>query len=344
MKSKSLILMVISLGFGVVAAVGISQVLGGSKPAKTKDIKLATVVVAKEIIEIDGLLSEDNCQVEKWPAEIIPLNALKSLDDIKDKAVTTRIGKGLPLLTDDVVDKQFVVSLPIPPGYRAQAIKVAADGTIDGLIRPGDRIDVIVVYNEKQGNISTTTAKTFLKNVQVFSIDRKTRRDSAISREAAASASKGTSILSVLVTEKQTEELALAQRLGTLQIALRGPDDSSSNEAADSIMSWLSSTPNQAEPDIAPSQQSAIVTSPLPSAPAAEPQPLVTRIWHGNQWAITVFDASGKPFAQYDFASPQQGPGANRNSLPVSNPNESSDSINQQDNNGVVDADEYLDG
>ncbi|HMP79792.1 MAG TPA: Flp pilus assembly protein CpaB [Pirellulaceae bacterium] len=342
MKSKSLILMVISLGFGVVAAVGISQVLGGSKPAKPKEVKTATVVVAKEIIEIDGLLTEDNCQVENWPAEIVPLNALKSLEEIKDKAVTTRIGKGLPLLGDDVVDKQFVVSLPIPHGYRAQAIKVAADGTIDGLIRPGDRIDVIVVYNEKRGNVSHAVAKTFLKNVQVFSIDRKTRRDSAISREAAASASKGTSILSILVTEKQTEELALAQRMGTLQIALRGPEETDTTDY-DSLLDWLNQSTGDG-PSGNVTSPPPVITSPLPPLQNDGFKPVVTRIWHGNQWAVTIFDETGKPFAQYDLNNHPQGSGSSTNPIPVSNHNESDDSEDQTDNSGVWDPDQYRDG
>ena len=162
MKSKSMILMAVSLGFGLVAAIGISKVMGGSNAANAPTPKTGPVLVAANQFDHGTLLSKENLKVEQWPLQIIPENALTDLEAVENMAITTRLSKGLPILKSDIVNKNEIRNLAIPPGSKVVAIKVAADDTFNGLLAPGDKVDVIGVVrlrDETNSRRNTTISK-----------------------------------------------------------------------------------------------------------------------------------------------------------------------------------------
>ena len=105
MKSKSLILMVVSLGFGLVAAVGISQVMGRGTNVAAPKIQTGPVLVTTDTLDHNAVLSESNVKIENWPLQIIPENAATSFEQIESKALVTRMNKGLPILLSDLVNE-----------------------------------------------------------------------------------------------------------------------------------------------------------------------------------------------------------------------------------------------
>ncbi|MFN9540699.1 MAG: Flp pilus assembly protein CpaB [Planctomycetota bacterium] len=229
MKSKSLILMFVSLFFGLIAAVGISQVMGrNSGSGLQKQVKLVPVVLATEFLDHDTELTEKNCKVENWPAEIVPDNSAQSLEEVKHKAVTTRINKGVPISLNDVVDVSQISTLMIPPGFRVQGVKVSEEDVVNGLIQPGDHVDLIGFFentnNKGERNMRITT---FMKNVKVFSIDGNTRRDPGPRKSNGGS---GEQVLGLLVTLKQAEQIVLVQRVATLRVVLRDSTGTNSPE------------------------------------------------------------------------------------------------------------------
>jgi pilus assembly protein CpaB len=231
MKSKSLILMVVSLFFGLIAAVGISRVMGRNSSADTNPkTKLIPVVVATEFLDHDTQLSEKNCKIENWPAEIIPENSASSLEQLKLKAVTVRVNKGVPISMNDVIDITQISTLMIPPGFCLQGVKVSEEDVLNGLIQPGDHVDLIGFF-EKQNSKGERDMRitTFMKNVKVFSVDGVTRRESGPRKSEGSSGEK---ILGLLVTLKQAEQVVLVQRVATLRVVLRdGTGDHSQDQA-----------------------------------------------------------------------------------------------------------------
>ncbi len=232
MKSKSMILMVVSLGFGLVAAIGISKVMGGSSSTKAPAPKTGPVLVAANQFDHGTLLTEENLKVEEWPLQIIPENAVTDLEEVKNMAITTRLSKGLAILKTDIVNKNEIRNLAIPPGFKVVAIKVAADDTFNGLLAPGDKVDVIGVVrlrDETNSGKNTTISETFLKNITVFSVNENMRAGGA--RELTGA--KNNSIVSVLVNERQSEKIVLIQKVAQLKLVLRGDglEDSAADEA-----------------------------------------------------------------------------------------------------------------
>ncbi len=220
MKSKSVVLMVVSLGFGLIAAIGISQVMGNNSQAEPA-IKRAQVLVAAVNLKHGDDLTEESVKIEHWPADVIPETAARDFQQIKFKKITTRLSKSLPILLSDIASPEEIGRINIPKGYKLVAIKVSAEETFSGLLQPGDRVDVIGVVNVRDqdpgtANKTMTVSKTFLKNIEVYSVDGKLH--SGGPREGSA----GNAIVGVLVTEKQSEMIVLVQKVAKLRLVLRG--------------------------------------------------------------------------------------------------------------------------
>ena len=235
MKSKSVVLMIVSLGFGLIAAIGISQVMGkGGKGEAT--IERGQVLVAAVDLNHGDDLNEETVKIEHWPVEVIPETAARSFDDIKHKKIATRLSKTLPIMLNDTKNASEIDRVVIPRGFKLVAIKVSAEDSINGLLQPGDRVDLIGVVSVKAADPTTgkitnqTVSETFMKNVEVYAVNGNI--NSGGPRESGG----GNTIVGVLVTEKQSELIVLGQKEAKLRLVMRGEADDfgdSDNEIVD---------------------------------------------------------------------------------------------------------------
>ena len=226
MKSKSIILLAVSLGFGLVAAFGISQVIGKSGgPAAAPVQRTTPVVIAKDKIEIDTLLTEENVQLVEWPEEMVPEDAVTSLEDLEKMVAKSPIYKDQPVMNDSIINEAEAGKIEIAPGHTIISINVSADDTNAGLLRPGDRVDLMAVFQGKDGGLKSAFTRTFLRKVKVFAIGQNT---SAGERGEA----RGESIVSVEVTKKDAEKIVLVQRHADIKMTMVSNDDSEENEAS----------------------------------------------------------------------------------------------------------------
>ena len=291
MKSKSFMLMVLSMGFGLIAAIGISQVMGRSKTNAQPVIPMGPVLVAADHLEINSRLTEENVKIENWPANIIPEGAATTIEDIDSMLVNSRVGKGMPLLAGSMVHEKEAGIINIPEGFKVCAIKVSGDDTIHGLLNPGDKVDIIGFFKKRgRSGQMQTTSRTFLKGLRVFSVDGNRR---AGSREDGLKS--GGAIVGVLVNEKQSEDIYYVQKTGEIKLVLRGDyhEGDDSPESLDDIMDWdepeeelADSEPGDLEPelDLAPNQTASMVVR-LGNAPPQvvtfQGDSLVPQIGHG---------------------------------------------------------------
>jgi pilus assembly protein CpaB len=115
---KSLILIFIALGCGLVASIGISQVMnrgggGGS------NLELEQILVALNDIDINSKLGAQNVRLEDWPKAKVPDGAIRRLEDVKDKFANARFFKGEPIHISKVTDQLGNIASKVPAGYRA---------------------------------------------------------------------------------------------------------------------------------------------------------------------------------------------------------------------------------
>ncbi len=281
MKSKSFMLMVLSMGFGLVAAIGISQVLG-QKSANAEPEKVhGPVITAAEDLDPNTRLTEENVKIENWPLDIIPDDAATSLDDIEDMVNRNRLGKGMPIQKSVIVNEKSVASLSIPRDMKVVAIKVPSDDLFGGLLSPGDKVDVIGLFtkrDKKNQNRINQTSKTFLRGLQVFSINNSMK--SVETREDSPTAGTNSAVVGVLATEEQAEAMYYVQRTAQIKLTLRGDEATNDDdiESLDEIMGWNLIDEEEEEPE--PDQKVVSVEADDSQIETIDP-PTMT-IWSGN--------------------------------------------------------------
>jgi pilus assembly protein CpaB len=224
MKSKSIILLAVSLGFGLVAAFGISQVLGrGGGTTEAPQIVTKPVVIAKETLEIHSQLIEgENVEIANWQEDLVPETALASIEELEDQLSRVRVPKNMPILQEYIVHKNEANIIEIPPGHSVFAINVSNDDLIGGLLSPGDHVNILGVFQAGGSTIGSVVSRTFMKNVKVFSVDANTASDTDRNNAGAA-------VVGVLVTQKEAEKIVLVQQIARLKLILVGKDDPENN-------------------------------------------------------------------------------------------------------------------
>lgn len=234
-------LMVLSMGFGLVAAIGISQVLGQKSANAEPEKAMGPVIVAAVDLDPNTRLTEENVKIENWPLNIIPDDAATSLEDVEDMVNRNRLGKGMPINLSVIVNEKSVASLSIPSDMKVVAIKVPSDDLFGGLLSPGDKVDVIGLFtkrDKKNANRINQTSKTFLRGLQVFSINNSMK--SVETREDSPTAGTNSAVVGVLATEEQAEAIYYVLKTAQIKLTLRGEEATNDDdiESLDQIMGW----------------------------------------------------------------------------------------------------------
>ncbi|MEE2705515.1 MAG: Flp pilus assembly protein CpaB [Planctomycetota bacterium] len=214
MRPKSLILLLLAIGCGLVASIGVSEMMDhGNEPA----VETEPILVAMIDIERSTLLTPENVLVKDWPKSDIPEHAVRDLAEIEGQRPLHKIAAGLPIMAS-MIGGSTRPSAEIPEGHRVVPVSVTRESGL-GLINPGDRVDVqVFVHKNQSSDIPRTMIKTFLEDVPVFAVDTKTRPDDEGEPVQA-------STISLLVTPDQGAKVALAAEIGKIRLVLRGLDD-----------------------------------------------------------------------------------------------------------------------
>lgn len=213
MKMKSVILLVVAVGCGLVAMLGVQQVLTGQKSEETQ---MGQVLVAIAEIPPSNPLDEKNTAFKEMPLDTIPEGAVTDPAEIVEKTLkSTAVPGEFIMLAKLGTDKG--ASYDIPKGMRVVTTSVNLTKTHSGLIRPGDRVDILLSYrarNPERGMVNRT--KTILEFIEVFATD-----SIIVSHDQSEASEINAKNLSFLVTPEQAAILKLAESKGDLNLALR---------------------------------------------------------------------------------------------------------------------------
>ncbi len=223
MQSKSLILLVVALACGVVASIGITQVMAhrSAVPA-VQDVETLPVFVVKEDVPLGSVLDAEKLKLENWPKDKVPAGVLGKLEDIEGRRPRTKLFAGEPVLDVKLLSKGESAggaAVQIPQGYRSVPVKVDEVSGGAAMILPGDRVDVLV-YARESKEIRTTMTKTILQDIKVFAVDSTWTLESDENGQSIRAKT-----ISLLLTPEQTERVMLASELGKIRLALRSPTD-----------------------------------------------------------------------------------------------------------------------
>lgn len=221
MRAKSMVLIVVALGCGVIAAIGINQVIASRGQSSGASVQTRNIFVTMVDIPIGEPLTPQMIKLEPWPIDKIPEGAITQLKEVEGRRPKQPLYAGEPILHRKLIDQdgRGGASEKIPPGFRVVSVKVTMDSAASGLVLPGDRVDVMV-YLRVGAGITRPMTKTILTDVTVFAVNEQINRQ--VDGDGTMLHAK---TVSLLVRPEQGEKLMLASELGSLRLSLRRADD-----------------------------------------------------------------------------------------------------------------------
>jgi pilus assembly protein CpaB len=230
MRPKSLLLLVLALGCGLVASIGISQVLERNAN-QAGDVETSPIYIAVHNINLGDPIDASMVSLQEWPKDRIPPGAVSQLDDLKGRRPRTAIIQGEPIL-DGKLLKVGQLSDPItsiPKGFRLKTISVDATKSAAGLLSPGDRVDIqVFVKLGTHNGTDSAKSKVILQNIRVFAVDQTVQR----SRDGGEEHTIAKTI-SLLLTPEQATKMNLAEHMGEISLIPRNPDDEEAANTAE---------------------------------------------------------------------------------------------------------------
>lgn len=177
--------------------------------------RLEVVVAARDIPQF-SVVENNMLRSITLPAEAVHPAAIKRKEEVLGKAVLYPIAAG-----EQVLGHRFSLAIGeagllqgLGPEERAFLIPTNLSRAVGGMIKPGQRVDIILVSDpQKTGNL---LARTILQNVLVLDV----RGD----RGTSVTAGRDTGLLGVVVavTAQEAEKLAFSSEQGHLYLTLLG--------------------------------------------------------------------------------------------------------------------------
>lgn len=174
MRTRTLILFVLSVSCGLVAAV-IAARLGPQPNTAAAEPKVQVLVAQKPIARGASLQDYETLfTLTEMPRNVqLPPNYVNSFGQLKEKARDHLLEKSLKpgeiLSLDYLVDRSVAgPAATLRPGYTAFAVRVTADSAVNGLIKPHDFVKVIG-FRKNRGE---KESYVLMKNIRVVAVDR----------------------------------------------------------------------------------------------------------------------------------------------------------------------------
>jgi len=218
-KYGALIALVLAVLFGVSAVLlaqkWLETTAGEKEVVVQESVPLTRIVVAKENLDIGTPLNQSNLTLAQWPKASVPKGSFENLSTLEGRVAVTKLVAGEPLLDVELAAPGSGVGLValIPPGKRAMTIRVDEVIGVAGFILPNTYVDVIAVGDPGKGK--SRDAKTILKRIKVLAIAQET-----FTEEGKA---KVVRTVTMELTSKETERLALQTHQGAIHLVLRNP-------------------------------------------------------------------------------------------------------------------------
>lgn len=257
------------------------------KPTTTESVN---VLVAKDNLPSGLILQREHVKWMPWPetgvAKTFLMEGRDKIDEIVGAVVRGGIIAGEPVAKGRVIqpgDRGFMAAV-LKPDMRAISIKVKADASVSGFVKPGDHVDLLLSHSVTPVSADPPTphaiAETVINDLRVIAVDQ-THED----QSGKASISK---TITFEVTKKQAEIITVAKNVGRLSVVLRSlaRPDAKPNQIAKArqrpTRTWDSEASRVLPPVGAPKNQLTVVRG-------VKEQTVGIPFFTGKGGSITVF-------------------------------------------------------
>jgi pilus assembly protein CpaB len=219
------------------AASGAPGASAASVPAEALGPK---VLVATKALPVGTIVTAESFRFQPWPKELVesayflqdPAKPENNVDLTKlmGSVVRNAITAGQPLTQGSLIHpgERGYLAAALGPGMRAVTVPVSAQSSVAGFIFPGDRVDLVLtqsVAGNAQDSNPLRVAETIIRNLRVLATDQRMSAEGEDGKPQVQPYSNVT----VEVTPKIAEKIAVAQTVGTLSLSLRSIADNTAD-------------------------------------------------------------------------------------------------------------------
>lgn len=222
---RNWIILAVAIAVGLVAVVLANAYFSGVEQRNdqlAQSQQMTRIVVATQPLEFGTRLTEQNVRLQAWPASTVPEGAFTTVPDaLKDSRVVVRpMVPNEPVLAHKVSGVRATVAELLPAGMRAVSIPIGTTTGVSGFVLPGTLVDVLLTRKlPGDGALSEDMrSDVILENVQVIGINQ------SVNDKAGDPMPGNTATVAVTIFDAQ--RLAIAEKIGTLSLALRKVEDS----------------------------------------------------------------------------------------------------------------------
>jgi pilus assembly protein CpaB len=212
-----MLVLLLALASGGIAGYAAWQLIGRQQtPLQAAQPRSSLeVVVAARVLPAGSLIGEEDVHAVDWPSDAVPAGYARSVTDVLGRGVTQLIRLNEPLLETKLADRGHGgLAIVIPEGMRAVAVRVDEVVGVAGFIDKGTRVDVLLTINPPNQNSNDYVSRIILQNVEVAARGQQIERDPEGRPQTVT-------VVTLLVSPEQAEQLTLATSQGKIQLALR---------------------------------------------------------------------------------------------------------------------------
>lgn len=248
--SKNTLLLTGAVALGVLCFVGARYYLVSYLTQQESNIagkyKTRQVIVAKVAIPAGSALTSDNLAVRSIPERYLSSTTVEpnALDKIDGQRIMVDLQPGDPIDRGALERLEKVaLSTTIAKGERAITVPVDQISSINGMLLPGDIIDIVYVgpgltsnsyagiqsaptSDKKEAPKDLTHVRVMLQAVPVIATGKTTKRRMVKTENGTEhEVSVDFSTVTLKLSAQDAEQVMLAEKLGSLTAILRNPDD-----------------------------------------------------------------------------------------------------------------------
>jgi pilus assembly protein CpaB len=231
MDRKKLVLLIGALIIAIGTAFAARSIFagGGAPSAEAAQPTGLRVLVAKRALPAGTIITADALGFQPWPQELVKdayfIDGEADMNKLLGTVVRYPITAGEPVTQGSLVspgDRGFLAAA-LGPGMRAITVPVSAMTGVAGFVFPGDRVDLVLTQTVSgDDGPDLRTAETVIRNLRVLATDQTTETTTDENGKTVVNAFR---TVTLEVTPKIAEKVAVAQTIGTLSLALRSLAD-----------------------------------------------------------------------------------------------------------------------
>ena len=221
---RNLIILAVATLFGLGAAWLAARYLEerASEIELRQQGQMGRAVVAKTDLAVGTPLTHDLVAIREVPVEWLHSSAItpEQFERAAGAVLAQPARGGEPLVWSQLEERRPAsLSAHLAPGRRATTIPVDETSSLSGLLRPGDRIDLLATVQRDKQHLTMP----LLQGVRVLATGSRTRPGEDVAAGDPLGGTFGTLILDL--SEEEATRLVAARALARLTAVLRNPQD-----------------------------------------------------------------------------------------------------------------------